>query len=153
MSKEKTMSANQELLDYYVERYVAGDLDAVVGLYAEDAVQAMPDGFYQGRTAIRERLARELGGAFSDLTWTVDSFVEQADAFCDEWTMAGTHTGPLELPDGTQLPATGRRVQIKGMEFVQMRDGKIVVDNLYYDNLAVLGQLGLVPGGVPAAAG
>src|SRR5579864_4159658 len=76
MSKEKTMSANQKLLDYYVERYMAGDLDAFMDLYADDAVQAMPDGFYQGRAAIRERLAREVGGAFSNLTWTVDSFVE-----------------------------------------------------------------------------
>ena len=31
------------------------------------------------------------------------------------------------------------------MELVQVRDGKIVVDNLYYDNMAVAVQLGLVP--------
>ena len=30
------------------------------------------------------------------------------------------------------------------MEFVQVRDGKVVVDNLYYDNMAVAFQLGLV---------
>ena len=38
------MSANRELLDRYVELYNAGDLDAVMDLYAEDAVQHMPDG-------------------------------------------------------------------------------------------------------------
>jgi ketosteroid isomerase-like protein len=32
-----------------------------------------------------------------------------------------------------------------GMEFVTVRDGKIVVDNLYYDNLAVATQFGLLP--------
>jgi hypothetical protein len=26
-----------------------------------------------------------------------------------------------------------------------VRDGKIVVDNLYYDNMAVMTQLGLIP--------
>jgi len=36
------------------------------------------------------------------------------------------------------------------MEFVKVRDGKIVVDNLYYDNLAVAAQFGLLP--QPAAA-
>ena len=36
------------------------------------------------------------------------------------------------------------------MEFVKVRDGKIVVDNLYYDNVAVAAQLGLLP--QPAAA-
>jgi hypothetical protein len=29
------------------------------------------------------------------------------------------------------------------MELVEVRDGKIVVDNLYYDNSAVMAQLGL----------
>ena len=57
----------------------------------------------------------------------------------------GTHTGPLVLPDGTELPPTGKRVEVKGMELVRVRDGKIVVDNLYYDNLAVAAQLGLLP--------
>src|SRR5262249_41687072 len=69
------MSANRKVLDRYVERYNAGDLDRCVELYAEDAVQLMPDGFYEGRSAIRERLARELE-AFPDIDWTVESFLE-----------------------------------------------------------------------------
>jgi len=142
--KEKTMGANRELLERYVERYNAGDLDAVMDLYAEDAVQKMPEGTFEGRSSIHERLTRELAG-FSDLIYTVGSFVEQGDAFADEWTIVGTHTGPLTLPDGTELPPTGKRVEIRGMEFVLVRDGKIVIDNLYYDNMAVLAQLGLIP--------
>jgi hypothetical protein len=54
------------------------------------------------------------------------------------------------LPDGTELPPTGKRVEIRGMEYVQVRDGKIVIDNLYYDNVALLAQLGLVPPGATA---
>jgi predicted ester cyclase len=118
-------------------------------LYAEDAVQSMPDGTYTGRREIQERLAQELT-AFADATYTVVSFVEQGDAFADEWTFAGTHTGPFVLPDGTHLPATGRRVEIGGMELVRVRDGEIVVDNLYYDRVAGLVQLGLVQEGAAA---
>ena len=143
------MSANRELLDRYVERYNAGDLDGVMDLYAEDAVQNMPDGTFEGRSPIRERLAQELN-AFPDVTHTVRSFVEQGDAFCDEWTFSGTHTRPFLRPDGTELPPTGKRVEIAGMEFVQVRDGKVVVNTLYYDNMAVAVQLGVVPEGVPA---
>lgn len=143
------MSANRELLDRYVERYNAGDLDGVMDLYAEDAVQIMPDGTYEGWTAVRDRLAQELDG-FAELNHTVRSFVEQGDTFADEWTFTGTHTGPFLLPDGSQLPPTGKQVEIRGMELVQVRDGKIVVDNLYYDSMAVLVQLGLVP--VPEGA-
>jgi steroid delta-isomerase-like uncharacterized protein len=138
------MSDNSELLDHYVERYNALDLDGVMALYAEDAVQGMPDGTYEGWNTIRDRLAQELN-AFPDVTHTVRSFVEQGDAFCDEWTFAGTHTGTLVLPDGRELGPTGRRIEVKGMEYCQVRDGKLIVNTLYYDNLSVLAQLGLIP--------
>jgi steroid delta-isomerase-like uncharacterized protein len=138
------MSANRKLLDRYVERYNAGDLDGVMDLYAEDAVQIMPDGTYEGWNTVRERLAQELDG-FTDLNHTVRSFVEQGDLFADEWTFVGTHTGSFRLPDGTELPPTGKRVEIKGMAVVRVRDGKIVLNSLYYDTLAVAVQLGLVP--------
>jgi steroid delta-isomerase-like uncharacterized protein len=138
------MTTNRELLERYVERYNAGDLDACMDLYAEDAVQRMHDGTFEGWDAIRDRLARDLD-AFADANYVVDSFVGEGDKFADEWTFTGKHTGPFRLPDGTEVPATGKRVEIKGMELVEVRDGKIVVDNLYYDFMAAVVQLGLVP--------
>jgi steroid delta-isomerase-like uncharacterized protein len=143
------MGANKELLEQYVERYNAGDLDGVMDLYADDAVQIMPEGTFEGRSVIRERLARDLV-ACPDIAWTVLSFVEQGDTFADEWAFTATHTGPFHLPDGTELPATGKQVGVRGMELVVVRDGKIVVDNLYYDNMAVMAQLGLIPQGATA---
>lgn len=146
------MSGNRKLLDRYVERYNTGDLDAVMDLYADDAVQGMPDGIFEGRSAIHERLARELK-AIPDVTHTVVSFIDQGDAFADEWTFVGTQTGPLTLPDGTVLPPTGKRVEVRGMEVVRVGpDGKIVLNTLYYDNLAVAAQLGLVPEGANAGS-
>ena len=58
------------------------------------------------------------------------------------------NTGRFDDPDGTELPPTGKRVEIAGMELVQVRDGKVVVNTLYYDNLAVAAQLGVVPAAV-----
>ena len=142
------MERYKGLLERYVERYNAGDLDGVMELYAEDSVQLMPDGTFKGRSAIHDRLAKELT-AFSDIAHRYISYVEQDDAFADEWVFVGTHTGPLVLPDGTELPATGKRVEVPGMELVRVRDGKIVVDNLYYDSLAAAAQLGLLPHDVP----
>ena len=138
------MEIYRSLLERYLDLYNAGDLDGVMDLYAEDSVQLMPDGLFEGRSAIRDRLAKELA-AFSDIAHRYISYVEQGDAFADEWVFVGTHTGPVVLPDGTELAATGKRVQVPGMELVRVRDGKIVVDNLYYDNLAVAAQLGLLP--------
>jgi ketosteroid isomerase-like protein len=141
--RRRTMDRYRGLLERYVELYNAGDLDGVMDLYAEDAVQLMPDGTFEGRSAIRDRLAKELA-AFADIAHRYVSYVEQGDAFADEWVFVGTHTGPLLLPDGTELAATGKRVEMPGMEFVKVRDGKILVDNLYYDNLAVAAQFGLL---------
>jgi steroid delta-isomerase-like uncharacterized protein len=143
------MEANRELLERYVELYNAGDLDACMELYAEDAMQWMHDGLFAGVDEIRERLARDLT-AFPDAKYVVESFVEDGDKFADEWTFTGTNTGPFQLPDGSEVPATGRAVEIKGMELVEVRDGKIVVDNLYYDFMAAVSQLGLVPAGAVA---
>ena len=143
------MDENRELLDQYVELYNAGDLDACMGLYADDAVQRMHDGIFEGIDAIRERLARDLV-AFPDAKYVVETFVEEDETFADEWTFTGTNTGPFRLPDGSEVPATGRPVEIKGMEFVEVRDGKIVVDNLYYDFMAAVAQLGLIPQGAAA---
>ena len=138
------MDKYRGLLDHYVERYNAGDLDGVMDLYAEESTQRMPDGTFEGRSAIRHRLAQEMT-SFSDLAHRVVSYVEGGDAFADEWVFVGTHTGPVVLPDGTEVPATGTRIEIPGMEVVVLRDGKIVANNLYYDNLAVAAQLGLLP--------
>ena len=143
------MERYRSLLDRYVELYNAGDLDGVMDLYADDAVQLMPEGVFKGRNVIRERLTRELI-ALPDIDWTVLSFVEQDDMFCDEWSFVATHTGPFQLPDGTELPPTGKRIELRGMELVEVRDGKLVIDNLYYDNMAVFGQLGLIPQGAAA---
>jgi steroid delta-isomerase-like uncharacterized protein len=143
------MDANRRLLDIYVERYNQGDLDGVMALYADDAVQGMPDGIFEGKEAIRERLAMELA-ACPDVVHTVRSFVGRDDFFADEWTFTGTHTGTFVLPDGTEVPPTGKRLEVQGMEVVGVRDGKIVLNTLYYDMMSVVAQMGLLP--EPASA-
>ena len=143
------MEPNRQLLERYVELYNAGELEACMELYADGAVQRMHDGTFEGLDAIRRRLARDLD-AFPDARYVVESFVEDGNTFADEWTFTGTNTGPLRLPDGTEIPATGKPVEIKGMELVEVRDGKIVVDNLYYDFMTAVAQLGLIPEGAVA---
>src|SRR5262245_18402393 len=144
------MERYKGLLERYVECYNAGDLDGVMDLYAEDAVQLMPDGTVEGRSVIRDRLAKELT-AFSDVHHRFISYVEEDDAFADEWIFVGTQTGPLVMRDGIDVPPTGKRVEVRGMELVELRDGKIVANNLYYDTLAVAGQLGVLPHDVPTS--
>jgi predicted ester cyclase len=138
------MSIGRNLRERYAMLYNAGDVNACVDLYAEHAVKTTPYGVFAGRNTIRDRLIWDLE-AFPDARYSLVSFVEQGDKLADEFTMVGTHRGPFTLPNGAQIPPTYRRVEIRGMELARVRDGRIVVDNLYYDNMAVLTQLGLVP--------
>ena len=140
------MSSLRDFAEQNVQLYNAGDLEGLVSLYTEDAVLVTPYGTAQGRAAIREQWSRDKA-AFPDRTLTIDVIVEQSDTIASEFTWAATNTGPLVQPDGTELPPTGKRVEFKGMSLVPVRGGKIAVHHMYFDNMAVAGQLGLVPGG------
>jgi steroid delta-isomerase-like uncharacterized protein len=95
----------------------------------------------------RESFARALQAiavAFPDLQFTVDELLpadEAADATVMRWTARATHRGEL-----MGLPPTGRSVTFQGMIVDRLRDGKIVERHELYDRLALLQQLGVVPG-------
>ena len=82
--------------------------------------------------------------AFPERTVTIDVTVEQGDTAAFEWSWVATNTGPLVMADGTELPPTGKRVEVKGMELVQVRDGKAAVHHQYWDSMTVAGQLGVL---------
>ena len=138
------MGSIRDLAGQRAQLYNAGDVEGLVNFYTEAATLVTPDGTFEGRAAIHEVFSRDKA-AFPDHAVTPDVIVEQGDTIAEEWTMIATHTGPLVMPDGTELPPTGKRIEIKGMDLVQHRDGKIAVFHMYYDNMAVAGQLGLLP--------
>jgi predicted ester cyclase len=138
------MSSLKDLVEQGYQLINAGDVEGIVDLFTEDATRVTPFGTFEGRAAIHEAVSREQA-AFPDRTLTVDVYVEQGDTIVVEYTFAGTNTGPLVMPDGTELPPTGKRIEFKGMELLQFRDGKAVVNHDYWDNMAAVGQLGLLP--------
>jgi steroid delta-isomerase-like uncharacterized protein len=56
------------------------------------------------------------------------------------WSVSGTHKA-----DYLGVPATGRRVELRGITVARFEDGRIANEVVYYDRLAVLEQLGVVP--------
>jgi predicted ester cyclase len=138
------MSSIRDAYEQGIGFYNAGDVEGLVNLYTEDATRVTPFGTFEGRAAIYEALSGDKA-AFPDRTMTLDVCVEQGGTIAAEWTVVGTQTGPLVMPDGTELPPTGKRIEIKGMELVQFRDGKAAVHHQYWDNMAIAGQLGVLP--------
>jgi steroid delta-isomerase-like uncharacterized protein len=80
--------------------------------------------------------------AFPDLRWEMREFIEGSDTVVVEGVILGTNTGPMVGPWGF-LPATGRRVVLPFCDIWKVRNGRIVENRIYYDQLTFLSQLGL----------
>ena len=87
--------------------------------------------------------------AFPDARVTIDNELEAGDWVVQEFTFEGTHEGTLSAPTG-DIPATGRRLRGRGVQILRVEGGAVVDTRLYFDQVEVMTQLGLMP--EPAAA-
>ena len=62
------------------------------------------------------------------------------------WNTKGTQTGPLALPTGV-VPPTGKYAEVPGALVAILKEGKIVREKTYWNQVELLAQLGLMPGG------
>jgi ketosteroid isomerase-like protein len=76
----------------------------------------------------------------------VRHFVESEGAIAVELEVTGTHTGPMQTPQGT-VPPTGKKVVWDSCDYVRTRGGKIVSLHVYHDSVPFLTALGLMPAG------
>ena len=123
------------------------DAGAVAATYAEDA--RMLDQAVPGPIDGREGVAEYIGGylrAFPDLNWERISVEVDGNVGIEEWRASGTHEGDL-----AGLPATHRRISIEGCSVMQFGDdGLIHEERNYWDEAAMLRQLGVMPEPAPA---
>jgi steroid delta-isomerase-like uncharacterized protein len=78
--------------------------------------------------------------AFPDLHITTDDLVAEGDKVTKVWTANSTHNGEF-----MGIPATGKRIVVKGIEVFRIADGKIVEVWASMDNLGMMQQLGVIP--------
>lgn len=62
-----------------------------------------------------------------------------------EVTWRGTQTGPLQTATG-QIPPTGKKIDIRACQVVEVADGKVTTMRHYFDMMTMLQQLGAVSG-------
>jgi steroid delta-isomerase-like uncharacterized protein len=133
-----------------VEQRVRGYFDAVArrdpaGMadhWREDGVaDVVPLGVLRGRAEIAG-LFRELFQAVPDLETTVTRVVAGEHEAALEWRMTGHFDGkPFQGID-----PTGKRVDLRGLDLLEIADGKIVANTAYYDGMTFARQIGLLPG-------
>jgi steroid delta-isomerase-like uncharacterized protein len=142
-SKGILMSA-KELLIRNVAAWNGRDRAGYVDTYAEDCSLTSPDGGGKGQEAVGAFYDSSVG-AFPDNRVRVIALAEDGELLAEEGVMAGTNTGPIPTPDGIELPATGASVELPYCAMHVVRDDRIVESRYYWDQMAMLGQLGLLP--------
>lgn len=84
--------------------------------------------------------------AFPDGQIKLDSAIESGDTIIVEGHFTGTNTGPVQGPAG-EMPATGRSIDLPFADVFQVKDGHVVSHRIYFDQLGMLAQLGLMAPG------
>jgi predicted ester cyclase len=88
---------------------------------------------------------RQSVAAFPDMTFSEPgdpAIAEGSRAAYVPWLMTGTNTGPIDPPG---FAPTGKRIEVKGFDVWQFRDGLIWRYEAIYDFSAMVRQLGLLP--------
>ncbi len=49
------------------------------------------------------------------------------------------------MPDGQSIPPTGKNVRVRGCDAATVEDGLVTSHRFYFDQMELLGQLGLAP--------
>src|SRR5215204_4765892 len=81
--------------------------------------------------------------ALPDIHFEVLHVLAEGDHVLIHWTGSGTHAERLATVTGETIPPTRRSMTVSGALLTEVRDGKIVREWIYWDQLSLLGQLGI----------
>jgi steroid delta-isomerase-like uncharacterized protein len=133
MSKEQNAAA----LTKFAEAVSTGNYDLFDDVVAPNSIDHDPaPGQVPGPKGYRA-LFTEMRRAFPDMKVELAELVADEDAIAFAYTFTGTHDGPL-----MGIPATGKKVKIRGMQISKFRDGKMVERWGSSDQLGMLQQIG-----------
>ena len=126
------------------EAFNAHDERRIRETYAPNVITEAPGGVRTEGPDAATQYAMVWLRAFPDARITVKNQVASGDWIVEEFTFQGTHKEPLASPGG-EIPATGRSITGHGVQIVRVEDDKIAEFRLYFDQVEVLTQLGLMP--------
>jgi steroid delta-isomerase-like uncharacterized protein len=120
---------------------IAKDLDGIVACGAPDYVDDfVPVGTFQGHDAVRG-FFREMFAAFPDFEMAVDRIVADGSSAAVQWHLSGTFSGGPFLG----ILPTRRRIDVRGVDVMEIADGLIQRNTIYYDGASFARQIGLLP--------
>jgi steroid delta-isomerase-like uncharacterized protein len=145
--KEARVSDAKNVLERAIERWNATDRDGWAALYTEDVVYEGPGGArISGLADLKEKYFDALVTAAPDRRSDDVVLFAEGDYVVEQARYTGTHTGTWRNPDGAEIPATGKKVDFPFVGVFRVDNGKISSIRIYFDQVEVFTQLGLMPG-------
>jgi steroid delta-isomerase-like uncharacterized protein len=141
------MSEAKKVLEQAVELWNATDRDGWAALYTDDVVYEAPGGSrISGLADLKEKYFDALVTAAPDRRSRDVILFADGNHVVEQARYTGTHTGTWRNPDGAEVPATGKKLDFAFVGIFRVEDGKISSIRIYYDQIEVFTQLGLMPG-------
>jgi steroid delta-isomerase-like uncharacterized protein len=116
--------------------YNHGAADDPAAIFAPDFVAHMPGRPPMDRMTFEQFVAGFAAG-FPGYTYQVQDQVAQGDLVFNRITWRGTHGGPF-----AGVPATGRPIELSGINLFRVQDGRVVEQRAELDFLGLLQQIG-----------
>ncbi|HXA42907.1 MAG TPA: ester cyclase [Candidatus Solibacter sp.] len=147
------MADLKEIAERGTAAFNAHDADALAALDDPNVLYTAPGPTgrteYRGREAGRE-YNQNWFDAFPDAKITINTEVLADDCIVQEGVFRGTNTGAWKA-EGGGMPATGKAVTGAYCLVSKVKDGLVISGNLYFDQMELMAQLGLIPEPVGAA--
>jgi steroid delta-isomerase-like uncharacterized protein len=117
------------------------DAAGIEAAYADDAVvELVPIGILRGSKEVRE-FFEGLFAAIPDIETTYEISAASDGMAVVEWRMRGTFTGaPFQ-----GIEATGRSVELRGVDLMRIENDRIAHNTAYYDAMDFARQFGMLP--------
>jgi steroid delta-isomerase-like uncharacterized protein len=126
---------NKAIVERFVDEFWSkGQLSAADKLMTPDAIIHTPE---VGGVAGLKAFNTALRTAFPDWHSTPEEMICEDDLVAERWTGRGTHRGEFQ-----GLSPTGSKVEVPGVVFYRIRDGRIAEFRGSFDMLSMLTQLG-----------
>jgi predicted ester cyclase len=144
------VTSTRELFDRATTAFNAHDRARLADLTADNCVASGPGGMQAKGKQECVRFTEVWLNAFPDAHTEVNRVYIDGDVAIDEGIFTGTHKGVFSTPTG-DIPATQRKVAGEYVGVNEFRNGKLVRQNLIFDRMQLMEQLGLAP--TPVGAG
>jgi steroid delta-isomerase-like uncharacterized protein len=143
------MPDTHEVARTFVDAFNSHDPARIAAVHSETVVAVVPPEMtLRGREAVAGYITAWIG-AFPDAYIEVHDEHIAGDTAIQQYTFRGTHTGTLQSPGG-EIPATGKALAGRGVEILTIAGDEVAELQLYFDQVQVMTQLGLMP--EPASA-